>query len=682
MDFFGRQDRARRQTLWLLALFGLAVLLIIGVVSVAAVLVAGIVHPPPAGGWLAALNAQRDVIAWAAALTGGGILAASLWRMHRLRRGGGTVAWELGAEAVDPDTRDPLRRRLVNVTEEMALAAGIPVPGVYVLENEQSINAFAAGHGPADAIIAVTRGALERLTRSELQGVVAHEVAHIVHGDTRLNLRLMGWLFGITRVARLGVFLLRPGSRRRRYGGRSHPAMLAMGLVLVAVGYLGLFLARCLKAGVARQREFLADAGAVQFTRLPDGLAGALKKIAAPGANRLRADSEEVAHMLFAAGRGGRLLASHPPIVERIRALEPGFDPAALAAPPPADRQSEATAPGPGERSGAGAAGIGTSAATTDADAAETPAADALAPVLDLLPTPLLEAAHKPEWVAPLLGYLLLGQGADLQAAQLLAVQRHLGAEAEANVRYLLTAVPALAPDLRLPLLDLAFPLLRRAPPARRTALLALADELARGQGGAEVLPYAVARLLGERLREAEGHGRRAVVPGAGRLRALRQVLAVVAQQGAEPPEAARAAYAAGLAAAGLPPSPMPEAGELWQPLLESALRRLDGLPPRGKRRVLEGLEATARHDRTRARISHRFAERGGGDGGQDKARESSGAQAYSTVRRAPEPSATPDCPADPRPQPRIGEICGLNAREQALMRVIAARLHIPIPYL
>ncbi|WP_224408438.1 M48 family metalloprotease, partial [Afifella sp. IM 167] len=181
---------------------------------------------------------------------------------------------------VTPDTTDPLRRRLRHVVEEMAIASGVPVPEIYLLEQEAGINAFAAGYTPADAAVAVTQGALETLSRAELQGVIAHEFGHILNGDMRLNIRLMGVLFGILVLALLGRFLLSSARLSARRDGRG---VLAIGLALVAVGYVGLFFGRLIQASVSRQREFLADASAVRFTREPSGIAGALKKIGAAG---------------------------------------------------------------------------------------------------------------------------------------------------------------------------------------------------------------------------------------------------------------------------------------------------------------------------------------------------------------------------------------------------------------
>src|SRR5690606_18310357 len=227
----------------------------------------------------------------------------SLYRISSLSGGGEQVALQLGGTPVPEDTTDPNLRRLRNVVEEIAIASGVPVPRLYVLEHEAAINAFAAGYTPADAVVAVTRGALDRLNRDELQGVIAHEFSHILNGDMRLNIRLMGVLFGILVLALIGR-KSSEGSRGR--GSRGAGGVLVAALGLMVVGYCGWFCARLIKAGVSREREFLADASAVQFTRRTAGLAGALKKIGGlqEGSRLASAEAEEVAHTLFGDGVG------------------------------------------------------------------------------------------------------------------------------------------------------------------------------------------------------------------------------------------------------------------------------------------------------------------------------------------------------------------------------------------
>ncbi|HEX7091861.1 MAG TPA: M48 family metallopeptidase [Longimicrobiales bacterium] len=322
MDFFQAQDDARQRTRVLIALFAAAVVAIVIGVYVVVVLAIG-----------ASIRFEPRLFAGVAGavllLVGGG----SAYRTMQLRQGGPVVAGLLGGQPVDPATDDPDERRLVNVVEEMAIASGVPVPAIYVLPGEESINAFAAGYGLHDAAVAVTRGALKHLTRDELQGVIAHEFSHILNGDMRLNIRLIGLLHGLLLLALIGRVLLRSGGRSRsRRKGKSGGVQIALiGLGLLLLGYIGVFFGKLIKAAASRQREYLADAAAVQFTRNPEGIAGALKKIGALGAGSriVHPRAEELSHLYFASGLKSSfagLFATHPPLVERIRRIDPSFD--------------------------------------------------------------------------------------------------------------------------------------------------------------------------------------------------------------------------------------------------------------------------------------------------------------------------------------------------------------------
>jgi Zn-dependent protease with chaperone function len=245
-----------------------------------------------------------------------------------LAQGGSTVATMLGGRLVAPTTTDPDERKLRNVVEEMAIAAGVPVPQVYLLPQEHGINAFAAGHSTSDAVVAVTAGAVKLLTRDELQGVIGHEFSHILNGDMRLNLRLMGIIFGILCLAVIGRVLLYTRSRSSK---DKNPLPLLARLALIVIGWIGVFFGRLIQAAVSRQRELLADASSVQFTRNPAGLAGALKKIGGLsfGSKLEAAHAEEASHMFFGNGMGEsffHLMDTHPPLAERIRAIDPSFD--------------------------------------------------------------------------------------------------------------------------------------------------------------------------------------------------------------------------------------------------------------------------------------------------------------------------------------------------------------------
>ncbi len=331
MDFFDRQEKARRNTKLLVAYFACGtVMLILAVYVVSLVIFAGVNSKSQRRSY----DGNTQIEAWNPKLFFGaaiGTLAVialgSGFKTMELAQGGRVVATTLGGRLVNPGTSDPDERKLLNVVEEMAIAAGVPVPQVYVLPQETAINAFAAGHSTSDAVVAVTQGSIRLLTRDELQGVIGHEFSHILNGDMRLNLRLMGIIFGILCLTVIGRVLL----YMRSNNSKDKNPLPLLGLALIVIGWIGVLFGRMIQAAVSRQREFLADASAVQFTRNPAGLAGALKKIGAMGANsKLKnAHAEEASHMFFSNGMGESFLHAmdtHPPLVDRIRALDPSFD--------------------------------------------------------------------------------------------------------------------------------------------------------------------------------------------------------------------------------------------------------------------------------------------------------------------------------------------------------------------
>ena len=329
MDFFDKQERASKRTKWLVGYFILAVAGIILTLHIVFALILDLSLTDPE----LFLMVSGGVVAM--------VVLGSVVKSIELSKGGRAVAAMLGGTPVDMNSREPAEQRLINVVEEMSIASGVPVPEIYVLE-DQSINAFAAGHGPGDAAIGVTRGCIDRLSRDELQGVIGHEFSHILHGDMRLNIQLIGILNGILFLAIIGGFLLRMGvyaPRSESSDGRSKAAgffvFMAGGLALYLVGWIGVFFGKLIKAAVCRQREFLADASSVQYTRNPEGLAGALAKIAKFSSRLESPRAEEASHMFFGNGIGDSwmaLFATHPPIEERIAEIAPGFDIAAAKA--------------------------------------------------------------------------------------------------------------------------------------------------------------------------------------------------------------------------------------------------------------------------------------------------------------------------------------------------------------
>jgi Zn-dependent protease with chaperone function len=433
---------------------------------------------------IGAFSHGRNLIVLVVAVTAtlGLIFGASLIRYASLRRGGAAVAEGLGARRINAGTRDLDERRLLNVVEEMALASSVPVPAVYVME-EEGVNAFVAGHSPSDAVVAVTRGTLRRLNREQLQGVVAHEFSHILNGDMRLNLRLIGLLYGIVCVSLLGRVLLQSGDSRRN-------ALPVFGIVLLIIGGVGAFFARLIKAMISRQREYLADASAVQFTRNPDGIAGALKVIgAAPRHGRLDSrKADECSHMMFVSSVSSWVegaMATHPPLENRIRRLDPHWDGKFLggratddAAFHPADAVLELAEPsgsdrdellamlrptGPGARPTTGTAGQVSAAGTKTLEYAGGLTAEqvfarlnAARTALSSIPDRLVEAARDAFTARSLLLAMLLDSDPDVRQTQLAAISGALGPPTAQNTLDLAGELERSSRGVRLPLIDLS----------------------------------------------------------------------------------------------------------------------------------------------------------------------------------------------------------------------------------
>ena len=313
MDFFSAQAHAIKKSRWLVFWFLLAVLGIVALIYLLVIFLLTDVRDADGSLHVAALW-NGELFSWVLLLVGGGVAAASLFKIAQIsRQGGRLVAEQLGGRLISRDTNDPAEKRLLNVVDEMSIAAGIPPPLVFVLDEEASLNAFAAGLTTQDCVIGVTRGLLENMNRDELQGVVAHEVSHIVNGDSRLNLKLIGVLYGIYIITLVGRGLMR--ARGRNAGG-----VIMMGLALCIIGSIGLFCGRMIQAAVSREREFLADASAAQFTRHPSGLASALRRLQKGSSEILHPEAGAASHLFF--GRSSAsLFDTHPPLPERIRRL-------------------------------------------------------------------------------------------------------------------------------------------------------------------------------------------------------------------------------------------------------------------------------------------------------------------------------------------------------------------------
>lgn len=603
MNFFEHQARARAQSRWMLYAFALAVLIVSLLVgSVLALTVSAASSQNPAYADLRLPDLGLVVAGAAVVLLV--ITLASLFKISQLKSGGGAVAQALGGVRVDPATRDPRLRRLRNVVEEIAIASGLPVPEIYVLEQEAGINAFAAGYAPADAAIAVTRGSLEKLNRDELQGVIAHEFSHVLNGDMRLNIRLMGLVFGLLVIYVIGRELLEATPRRGKRGG----TLTVLGFGLVVAGAVGLLFGRLIKARISRQREFLADASAVQFTRQTLGLATALKKIAGYdlGSHLSSRRGEQVSHMLFGDGFGLHFLfATHPPVLERIRRLEPGFKPESLRG-----LAEQINDPGyyvpEGEEelplSRLRAAGGAVSPEQVVAQVAH-PGADDYRYAEQLhatLPADLITGVQDAqEAPALLLALLLNARDEALAAEQLRVIGASLGAPLAAKVAYWRQRQGNLHAAQRLPLAALVFPILRTRPAAELRRYMELVAAVSRADGRVCAFEFVLGRMLRVQLTDllepalAHDSGRRRLAHCED---AVALLLAAMADAGNPEPEAARRAFQEGwnhlyprLARRYL-------GGPSW-PQLDTALDQLDELAAPAKQLLVEALVRTLAHN-------------------------------------------------------------------------------------
>jgi len=470
-DFFERQESARKKTGWLviILILGLAVLNLVIYLSVVFLFTAfrrGPVRVDQGDEWLQAFY-QPDVFWVTVPLVSGVIVLCSLYRMFTLRGGGQKVAESLGGVLIRPDTTNPHELRLVNVVEEMAIASGMPVPPVYCLPGERGINAFAAGFTTRDAVIGVNRGTIECLTRDELQGVIAHEFSHILNGDMRLNLRLMGVLFGLIALGLFGRLLIRIASRSTSSDdNKGFFHFFAFGIVLAVLGYVGHLVSALIKAAISRQREFLADASAVQFTRNPDGIAGALKKIGGygEGSEIKNPSAEEVSHMFFAlpfSSGFAKFFSTHPPLLERIKAIDPGFDGRfpRVSYLPVAELDAGISSFSSGLESEKGLP----ERVVDRVGMLDWERVLLSRKILDSIPKPLITAAKEPHGAASVIFALLVDSSdAQIRNRQLNLIDRQFSYGVPREVARVFTLVQNLDPALKLPLVELALPSLRQ----------------------------------------------------------------------------------------------------------------------------------------------------------------------------------------------------------------------------
>ena len=506
MNFFEQQAKARKRSVFLVMMMLLATLLI--TLSVALLLLLFI-----NGGELPFLNEKMSGRDWRIMINAGMtvfllILFGSLLKHLQLQDGGQVVAQALGGHLVNPATQDPDERRLLNLVEEMALASGAAVPPVYLIE-DTSINAFAAGYSPRDAVIGVTRGALNQLSRDELQGVIAHEFSHIFNGDMRLNIRLVALLHGLLIIGLSGRFLMN-ALRVSRFGNsrdsRGAAAIGLLGLALFILGSIGVLFGKIIKAAVSRQREFLADASAVQFTRNPQGIAGALSKIAGTGRGSEldTPNAETFSHLFFSnalTARFGGLLATHPPIDERIARIQ------GVKLSRSQRRQNTSS-----HHNHAAASGFAASSmpAQTPEDHIQTmgqPSDQQIEQAQQLhasLNPRLLEAAHEPWGARALIYGLLLSHQANTRQKQLDCLQKLAAEESQQALTPLLPLLPQITPEQRLALVEIAIPTLRYLTQEQYQRFSACMDALIQADGRLSLNEWTLSRLIIHHLKKPD----------------------------------------------------------------------------------------------------------------------------------------------------------------------------------
>lgn len=485
MDFFAAQDEARKKTTLLILLFAVAVVLLVVLTNLflmAAMAIAGGESDP---GHLPGMETFMRQFSWGRFAAVGGAVAAvillgSLFRSWTMGRGGKAVAEMMGGSLVSPDSRQPDHRRLLNIVEEISIASGTQIPLVYIMQQEPGINAFAAGLTSGDAAIVVTRGCLQQLSRSELQGIIAHEFSHILNGDMRINMRLVGILFGILMLGLIGRFLIRfSGSSRSSSKQGNGLPWIALGAGLFILGYAGTFIGNLIKASVSRQREYLADASAVQFTRDPDGIGGALKKIGAVQAGSLlrNADAAEFSHTFFSEGVQSSylsLLATHPPLKQRIQRILPHWNgnfSTGKATSPTHSQQRGARRRG-GQNSGSEAHRVRMATATTmllelyqRLEHNARPDAETIAyasDVVNTIPDTIIQHSRDPYGARAMIFALLLDADDETAARQLSVVHTQTETGVARLTRQLLFEIRRLPPQQRLAVIEMAVPALRQ----------------------------------------------------------------------------------------------------------------------------------------------------------------------------------------------------------------------------
>jgi len=656
MNFFEQQDLAHRNTKRLVFLLCLAVISLIAITTLMFA----------TAFYYMELNAQTmmsntglwqgitQTMSWK--IVGGisaavctVILAGSFYKLIQLSNGGRAVAEALGGRPLNVINANADEKKILNVVEEMAIASGTPVPPVYLIEDE-AINAFAAGHTPQDAVIGVTRGCIRLLTRDELQGVIAHEFSHIFHGDMRLNLRLVALLNGILLLGLIGEFLLRSSGHRRAFGSsnfsssknKSPAAMMGLGFGLVVIGYTGTFFGKLIKAAVSRQREFLADASAVKFTRNPDGIGGALKKLGgyAAGSKMASANTSEFSHLFFGEGTGAshffNALATHPPLEERIKRIDPHWD--GQFSPVNAYQETENTGAEKNtyieegrlreekladamvfaisgaqvlnsvqQEVGAQQNFNGPQNATEFAvcvdqafQAIGHPNQTHLAyaqQTLNSISTQLHDAAHNPWEAQALMFGLLLNKDAETREVQWQLLEQIFSATQMHSLKPWALQASLLEPRLRLPLLDISLPALKHLSPPQYQLFKTAMNSVIRANDHTDLIEWSFFRIITHNL-EPQKTPQRFVDLTQVKNEAC-TLLSIISYAGADSVESAKTAFNSGKAILDFGDAELMNEADYSLMDLDLAITRLNCLKPLQKPKLLKAMSQCVLADQT-----------------------------------------------------------------------------------
>lgn len=628
MNFFEHQDRARRKTKQLVLLLVLAVIALISITTLAVaalVYFSGTAEPAAYeqstslwGGIFLALS--LETFSWVALLVSSVVLLGSLFRFMQLGSGGRAIAEAMGGRLLIGQTTDPDERKILNVVEEMAIASGTSVPPVYLMEDD-AINAFAAGYHPQDAVIGVTRGCIAQLSRDELQGVIAHEFSHIFHGDMRLNMRLVALLYGILVIGLIGEFVLRSSrasSMVRSSREKSPGGILLVGLGLFVIGYTGTFFGNLIKAAVSRQREFLADASAVQFTRNPEGIAGALKKIGAnsDGSTLHNDHAAEFSHMYFSQGvrHFFNMMATHPPLDERIKRIQPNwngkFDTSASAFAAHSNKGSktftdESSGFAQSSRRNTTSVSINssdTSTAGIDIESTlqqiaqpNTAQLDYAQACLTEIPAELKSASQDPFSARAIVFGLLLAPQTDLRNRQLSLLNENLSVGEIHSLNAIMYTCTRLAVHLRLPLIELCITALKQLSDTQRTHFLHCLNVLIHADQKVSLMEWAIYRIVLHHICQE---------PRPIRLRDLQEMhddcqllLSLVAYTGASNQAEAENAFAQAGSALPFKHFTLLTFETIKLDAMDAALCRLNQIKPLQKPQLLKAMSICVMHD-------------------------------------------------------------------------------------